>query len=146
MRTFLSIQHRRLFLVPLVSIIVLGLAALGLTSSAASASQRPAAVSAAASASAHGTSVRLLAATTATPGTQVSPDAGTYEFEGYYSTETLCELEGNYYIGDLWGNGEVTGFLCPYNGEPGPLGPYELWLYVESSCGATAAKLDSPNC
>lgn len=52
----------------------------------------------------------------------------------YYSDELLCELEGEVMIGEPWDGGQVVDYECVYNGEPGPVGPWVLYLYVVNSC------------
>jgi hypothetical protein len=95
------------------------------------------------SASAHGTSAQSLIVSR-TSGARVPFASGTYEFEGYYDNEVTCELEGGSWVGDLWGDGVVTGYYCLNNGQPAPEGPYELWLYVEpEQIGATPARVAS---
>jgi hypothetical protein len=124
-RILRSTRHRWRFLPTVASIVLLGLA---LPSTVASASQRPDSVPAV-SASAHGTSAQPLGASR-TSSTRASLDADTWDFWDYYDTLIQCTLVGQGFIGTLYGDGVVIDYECLYNGDPPPLGPYELWLEV----------------
>lgn len=52
-------------------------------------------------------------------------------FGGYYSTEPACEFSGAAQVGLVLSSGVVYDYDCFFDGEPGPLGPWELWLFTE---------------
>jgi len=68
-------------------------------------------------------------------------------FGGYYDNYLECSMAGEGSIGLVLSGGVVYDWECFFDGEPGPLGPWELVLFVEpASCpsGQTAGRV-GPN-
>lgn len=99
-----------------------------------------------ASASTAGTASASSVAATAAAAQQpsVHPATVTLAFGGYYSDSLECAISGAGHIGLVLSGGVVIDYECFYNGEPGPLGPYELWLFVQSlSCSSATQAVTS---
>ena len=114
---------KRLLAIPAAAALVAGAALLG-----------PAGI---ASASTAGTASASSVATTVVAAQQPSaqPAEGSLVFGGYYSDDLDCAMAGAAQVGLVLSGGVVYDYVCINNGEPGPLGPYELWLFVEpASC------------
>lgn len=70
----------------------------------------------------------------------VQPAEVSLVFGGYYSTELQWEISGAGQVGLVLSGGKVVDYQCIFDGEPGPLGPWELWLLVEPlSCHSVPA-------
>ncbi len=110
---------RRLLALPAVAALIASATLLGIAGTA--------------SASTAGTASASVA-TTAAAAQQPNALRDELVFGGYYGDSLDCAIAGAGSVGLVLSGGTVYDYECIYNGEPGPLGPYELWLFVSNSC------------
>jgi hypothetical protein len=119
------VRLKRLLAIPAAAALVAGAALLG-----------PAGI---ASASTAGTAATV-ATVAAAQQPSVQPAEMSLVFGGYYSDSLECAISGAGHEGLVLSGGVVVDYECFYNGEKGPLGPYELWLFVEPLSCPTATQ------
>jgi len=129
---------RRLLIIPAVAALAASATLLG-TAGTASAASAGSVARTAVVAQQHGGQVGH--------GTAVAADESDVVFSGYFNTELECSIAGASLVGHVLGGGVVFDWECFFDGEPGPLGPWELWLFVEPlNCPASQvpARVGSP--